>query len=300
MESHGLTLATTDSGEGPVFEQFFEGYDRAFVLPDEKEDREGLATCLALNQGAGHAKLLARFGLFRELCVTAHDSGTGAFVGGANFIAVPHDAPDGKRTITANLNYIFITPEARGKGRFRALNGAVRDLIGSLFPISDGEPAARVLIFIEQNDPFRMSVEAYTHDTAYTGMDQFDRLRIWAKLGAKVVDFPYVQPALSVDQEADDTLVYSLLGADTEASLPADILRHHLERFFHISVLKGEEADRADEIANQLSALSALAAAGAEIGLIDPTTALASIKEPQMALRDIHVTSFRDYARAFS
>lgn len=47
MKSHGLTLATTDSGEGPVFEQFFEGYDRAFVLPDEKEDREGLATCLA-------------------------------------------------------------------------------------------------------------------------------------------------------------------------------------------------------------------------------------------------------------
>lgn len=283
-----------------MFEQFFEGYDRAFVLPDEKEDREGLATCLALNQGAGYARLSARFGLFRELCLTAFDRVSGTFVGGANFIAVPYDAADGSRTITANLNYIFIAPEARGKGRLRVLNGAIRDLIGNLFPNSDGEPAARVLIFIEQNDPFRMSAEAYAHDTAYTGMDQFDRLRIWAKLGAKVVDFPYVQPALSADQGADNTLVYSVLGADSEASLPADILRHHLERFFHISVLKGEELSGSDEIRDQLSTLLALAAAGADIGLIDPTAALASIKEPQTALRDIHVPSFRDYARAFS
>jgi GNAT superfamily N-acetyltransferase len=294
MHSHGLVLTTTDRGEGPVFDEFFAAYDGAFVLPDEKEDREGLAICLALNHGPENAALTASFGPFRELCVVAHDEADGQFVGGANFIASPYTAADGTQVVTANLNYIFLAPEARGKGRFRALNAAVRALIAGLF--SD-TPADQVLIFIEQNDPFRMTREAYARDTDYTGMDQFDRLRIWRRLGAMIVDFPYVQPALSADQDADDTLVYSILGA-TGANIPADVLRHHLERFFHISVLKGAEDDGESVIGDQLRRLARMIDRGEAVPLIDPAPALERIGDPIAAIAAPPAPSFRDFARA--
>ena len=65
----GLDIATSDRGDDSIFEAFFAGYDRAFILPNEKEDAEGFRACLALNQGGERARLEAEYGRFRELCL---------------------------------------------------------------------------------------------------------------------------------------------------------------------------------------------------------------------------------------
>lgn len=260
-DSSDLVLRTTDRGDDSVFARFFHGYDRAFVLPDEKEDEDGLRACLALNHGDAHAALTARYGPFRELCLVA-ETPDGATVGGANLIALPSR---GGALVTANLNYLFVDPAMRGRGHLRRLVTAIRTLLATLFE----RPAERVLVFIEQNDPFAMSEEAYDRDTRFTGLDQFDRLRMWSRLGARIVGFDYRQPALVEGGRPDDTLILSVLGAEDDA-LDAAVLRDHLRRFFGISVLKGRPLEDDACARAQLAALAGLAT----VALLDPAPLL--------------------------
>jgi len=268
-----LTLQVTDIGEGPVFDRFFAGYDRAFVLPDEKEDRDGLVECLALNHGEAARDLTRRYGRFREICAIATDE-AGMVVGGANLIALRHERSEGDPIVTANLNYMYVEPEARGRGHLRRLFETVSNAVAEM-----AESEATPLIFIEQNDPFAMSEEAYRHDSEFTGLDQFDRLRIWARLGARIVDIPYVQPPLSADQEPDDGLVYAVLGASGD-TLPAGVIAAHLRGFFGISVLKGAPLEDEPTAAALLGALDA----GGEVALLDPSTLLARIHSREDAI----------------
>jgi hypothetical protein len=269
----GLAFFASKRGESPIFDAFFSMYDRAFVLPDEKEDREGFKICLDLNHGARGDELAGRYGAFAEVCAVAYDAATSEPVGGANFIAL-----SGSPSATANLNYIFVAEGARGRGYFRRLADGVRELIHALFP------AAPPLVFIEQNDPLAMSQEAYDRDTAYTGLDQFDRLRMWAKIGARVVDFPYVQPPLSDDQDADESLLYSVLGAGNDA-LDAGVLERHLKGFFGISVLKGRNLEEEPAAWKQLSLLSRMRSEGATVPLRDPSPLLAAVGKRSDAAR---------------
>ncbi|HEX3754902.1 MAG TPA: hypothetical protein VHV26_07480 [Rhizomicrobium sp.] len=274
-------LQATDSADSPVFDTFFESYSRAFILPDEMENRDGFAECLALNHGPAHAALVARYGPFRELCVTARDPMDDRLIGGANFIAMPQQSA-GRRIVTANLNYVFVDEAARRQGRFRPLVASLHKLIGGLF----ASAADAVLIFIEQNDPLLLTPQAYARDSGFSGLDQFDRLRIWASLGALVLDFPYVQPALSAQQEPDRRLIYSILGT-TGASLDACLLKWHLRNFFGISVLKGRELDAI--AAQQLAALRQMSDTGREVALLDPGPAMAELdrgKEAELVRRE--------------
>jgi len=263
----GLILRLTFDGQGEIFERFFSAFDRAFVLPNEKENIDGLRACLGLNHGAAYELLSARYGPYREICLIAEDGGVE--IGGANFIAMPV-AGD---IVTANLNYIFINSGVRRRGYLRRLFAATRDVVDNLFAVSR---PARSLIFIEQNDPYRMSGEDYRRDTEFTGLDQFDRLRIWSGLGAKIVDFPYQQPPLSAEQDIDETLLYSVLGAEG-ALLDSCVLEAHLRRFFGVSVLKGGEL-RSNPVAHkQVEALRAACTEGRPIALLDPSPLLAEI-----------------------
>jgi len=82
-----------------------------------------------------------------------------------------------------------------------------------------------------------------------------DRLAIWANVGARIVDFPYVQPALSASQFPDNGLIYAAVDYAAD-SIPVWLLREHLESFFSISVLKGNAAT-GDATANaQIAALT--------------------------------------------
>ena len=277
-----LHLELADSAHGPVFDRFFEGYEQAFTLPDETEDRDGFADCLGLNHGKEHERLAGQYGAFRELCVVATDRRSGEMIGGANFIAL---APASQiAPLTANLNYLYICPSARGRGALRTFLRSLSELIGSMF---DADTRQGVAIFIEQNDPFRMTREAYERDSAHSGMDQFTRLKIWARLGALVVDFPYVQPPLSRDQKADETLVYSVLGLSGPVLAP-DVLRHHLAAFFAISVLKGRDCDGVPQVGAQLAALDSMAANGEQIRLLDPRAFLGGLGDPDALLQDIN------------
>ncbi|WEK47236.1 MAG: hypothetical protein P0Y56_02835 [Candidatus Andeanibacterium colombiense] len=277
MTDAALSLAETDEADGAIFERFFAAYQQAFTLPDETEDRDGFAACLALNRGQEHARLAARFGEFRELCVIASDAG--GMVGGANFIAIAPDPALLGAPVTANLNYLYVCPEARGRGALRRFLAALHRRIGTLF----GGGERPVALFIEQNDPFRMSREAYERDSAHSGMDQFDRLRIWLRMDARVVDFPYVQPPLSAEQEADETLIYSVMGI-AAPEIPAALLRRHLAAFFGISVLKGAPLEAVPSAIAQLDALDRMAAAGQGVALLDAAPLLGPTGDPAALL----------------
>ncbi len=262
--AEGLRVYATSQPGSEVFAEFYAGYDRAFVLPDEKEDVSGFERCLALNDSPAYEELAAKYGAFSEICLVADDIAAGLRVGGANVITIAY-----QHAITANLNYIYIDEAARGSGRFTPMLAAVRQTISARFE-------TRPLMFIEQNDPFAMSAEAYERDTRYTGLDQFDRLRVWARRGARVVDFPYIQPPLSPGQVAESHLVYSVVGAPA-TTVPACILEHHLRGFFGISVLKGAAIENSDVARRQVELLSDMCVAGTEIPLLDPTMLLARV-----------------------
>lgn len=266
----GLRLELTTRYDSRVFDQFFEAYDKAFALPAEKEERSGFAAALDLNDGEAYQRLSRLFGPFREVCLTVHDEEH--FVGGANFFATIYSAADGNPVLTSNLNYIFVEQGTRGKGYLKRIIAAIQALTPRLFR-PDGS-LLPVLMFIEQNDPFRLTPEQYRLDTDISGVDQFDRLWIWGRAGARIVDHAYIQPPLSDDQEADDTLALSVIGA-SGASISACALRAHLERFFAISVLKGVEELDEDSALVQLQSLSEHCAAGQEIGLFDQLPMLA-------------------------
>lgn len=259
----GLDVETSISADGDVFARFFAGYDKAFVLPNEKEDEDGFRRCFELNFGGAYDRLSAQYGPYSEVCLIARENGR--FVGGANFIAIPVDS----QIVTANLNYIYVDKDARGGGRFSKLVQGVRETIAAL------HPRMQVLVFIEQNDPFAMSAEDYARDSEFTGLDQLDRLRIWARRGARVVDFPYAQPPLSADQAPDETLVYSVLGAATDA-VSACVLKAHLERFFGVSVLKGSPLTAQAQA--QVRTLAKTCAAGVAVRLVDPNPLLGRVQ----------------------
>jgi hypothetical protein len=261
-----LAIEATTGADDGLLEEFYRDYDGAFVLENEKEGYDGFAECLGLNAGDDYAKLVRRYGPFREFVVVVRDPVTGARLGGANFIIFPVSGAAARELVLSiNLNYVFVNGQLRRKGIFRQLMGDLPDLAFRLFAQTNATdlPKARragagdpqVYIFIEQNDPFRMSREDYDRDTQLTGLDQVARIGLWSRLGARIVDFPYVQPPLSKDQDADDTLAYAVLGAP-DADLDACLLRSHLERFFGISVLKGADLSVEPTAAAQLSELA--------------------------------------------
>jgi hypothetical protein len=264
----GLVLDVTTRPDSPVLDAFYAGYDQAFVLPDEKEDLEGFRACLELGQGAMRERLVKRYGPHREVVCVARDAAGGEVFGGMNFIS--HTVPGGY--VASNLNYIFIGRDQRGGGRFRKLVAACEELASVLF-----EPPQRpVLTFFELNDPLLLDEDAYRTDSERAGLDQFDRLAIWSRVGAKIVDHDYVQPPLSAHQQAEHGLLYGVVGAGGLDAIPAGVLLAHLERFFGVSVLKGEDPWANPVAGPQLEALKVRAAQEDMIRLLDPAPSIES------------------------
>jgi hypothetical protein len=289
--SAGLSYDASTSVDDGVFRHFFSAYDNAFVLPNEKEGLAGFAECLALNDGCSYNRLCRLYGPFREFIVVVRDV-AGNIVGGLNFITFPLADPDaGGCSLSLNLNYIFVPPAYRRRGILKTMVSELPILALALFghtnpgdlPADCGasQPPRTVYTFIEQNDPYRMTAQDYTLDTQATGLDQLARIALWARQGARIVDFPYVQPALTADQEPDHNLVYAVLGASTSTLHPV-LLRQHLERFFAISVLKGRDPAANVEARQQLARLAELAASGGRIALLEIAD-IARLPEPGAA-----------------
>jgi GNAT superfamily N-acetyltransferase len=262
LSPSGVRLDATSFPDSPIIDAFYSGYDRAFVLPDEKEGLAGFRDCLALNHGAERARLEARYGRFREYAGLLVEDNAGATVGGANFIAFVHDG--GAPRISIALNYIFVDGAHRGKGILRR---ALQTLLAFAPHALGLDPAIVPSIFIEQNDPLAMGAAEYARDSAHSGTDQFARLEIWTRMGARIIDHAYVQPPLSAAQAAEDGLLLAVMhypGATMDACFLAD----HLERFFAISVLKGRALDSEPSAQTQIDALRADCAAGDQFALL--------------------------------
>ena len=294
--AEALEIDATTAPDDPIVDAFFAGYDRAFVLANEKESLDGFRACLALNVSPSYPRLRAEYGPFREVVFTATDPSVGAVIGGANFIAYPI-ASAGGIALCANLNYVYSDPAQRRRGYLRRLVAAVGEVIRKLFPLGPVPPP--LLIFLEQNDPLRLTAEQYAHDSEHSGIDQVDRIGIWTKLGARILDFPYVQPPLSADQNADDTLLYAVIGSAAPSVAPF-VLRQHLLRFFGISVLKGMPASAHPAAIPQLALLEELEAHGEAVHLLDPAPWLARLPVAGARSRLVgleHMASLRDVLR---
>ncbi|MGO8955617.1 MAG: hypothetical protein ACLPWS_17465 [Rhodomicrobium sp.] len=293
----GIAIEASIGATDGLLQRFFAGYDKAFVLENEKEGIEGFAECLALNEGANYRDLCQVLGPFREFIFLATDSRTGVQFGGGNMIVFPVEL-HGKRPATVlsvNLNYIFVEPEIRGRGYFSILIRDLPIIATTLFSRSNprGIPPewSDTYIFFEQNDPFKMGREEYERDTCYTGMDQLHRIGIWARRGAKIVDFDYVQPALTAGQKPDRNLVYGLIGP-SQSSLDACLLFEHLRRFFGISVLKGKDPAGDPEARKQLDDLSVRCARNGQVDLLSVDETKLRGAEQQEAARGF--ASLRD------
>lgn len=244
----GLTVTASADPTSPILGRFFEGYDRAFVLPNEREELAGFQKCLALNTCYRHA-----FGRMHSELVMVLEAADGQLLGGANFLATRMSCGHGAPPATVALNYIYIEASARGRGMLRTALNAVRRL--ALLALDLDLAAGQPTLFIEQNDPLRLTTAEYALDTAHSGLDQIDRLSIWSRVGARIIDFPYIQPPLSAEQQPDDSLVYAAID-HPGSTLDPMLLHDHLESFFRISVLKGEEEPPGGAASAQLSALA--------------------------------------------
>lgn len=263
----GVRVTASDDPASPVLARFFAGYDRAFVLPDEREELAGFEACLAINATHRHA-----FGRTHSELVAVFEDEGGTLLGGANFLATAIARGPALPPAAIALNYVYVEEAARGRGMLRLILGAVRRLALVALALDPDGPAPA--IFIEQNDPLRLTPEEYAADTAHSGTDQIDRLAIWARVGTRIVDFPYVQPALSADQAADDGLIYAAVDYPGDA-VDAGLLHDHLESFFAISVRKGESEPPGGVAAAQVTAL---AARGAPVALLPMEPALAWLR----------------------
>lgn len=251
------------------FDDFYAAYDAAFRLPSEKESAVGLKACLSLNFGADYAQLSAA-GHYCEVLMLLRAAEDGRVLGGANLAAFRHppSAADAPGLVTANLNYVFLDRRARGQGWFPKLIATLPRKAAALFGSSSD-----AFVFCEMNDPLALTDADYAADSAHAGIDQFDRLAIWARQGLRLVDIDYAQPALSEDQEADEGLLYGLINP-TGSTVPACLLQQHFARFFAVSVLKGADIMIDKTAAPQLRRLAAACAAGTNIRLFDLTPVL--------------------------
>lgn len=244
----GLVVHATEDPASPLLDRFFEGYDRAFILPDEREEREGFARCLAINPRFRHA-----FGRRHSELVAVIEDTAGQRLGGANFLTIGLGNPIDGVAATVALNYVYVDENARGRGMLRHMLAAVRLLAKRSVGLDDD--ASDPTLFIEQNDPIRLTPEAYAADSRHSGLDQIERIRIWSRIGARLVDFAYVQPALSAEQEPDPNLIYAAIGHPGDGISPA-LLHAHFESFFAISVLKGEAEAAGGPAETQLRGLA--------------------------------------------
>lgn len=248
--AHYITRA-----DDPHLNRFYSAYDAAFILPDEKEDLEGFRACLALNEGEAYERLAAQYGPYREMVILLTEGANGPVLGAANFIAFAGDGSDP----TISLSYIFVDAGQRRRGLFGLLMHLVREETTEAFTWAEGDVPAP-LIFIEMNNPVKMSPEDYALDSTHAGLDQVDRLKIWERRGARLVGIDYRQPPLSEDQESEDELLLGVLGTGGAEALSACRVLAHMRRFFGVTVLKGRPLTDSPVASQQLDALEAACA----------------------------------------
>jgi GNAT superfamily N-acetyltransferase len=262
--------AVTTDPDSPLIDDFYATYCKNFLLPNERETLPGFRQCLAFNDQRRYPELHKKYAPYREYIAVWRDIESGLSVAGANFICFPMPQFG---AVTIQSNYVFVDASFRGRGIIRRI---YRDMTEPAWEFAESygltSRNSALLQFGEQNDPFKMTLEEYQKDSAAADLDQFDRLIVWGKLGTRVIDYPYVQPPLSEEQEADRTLFFRVMfGAGEDPAAPVrpldpQVLKEHLRRFFSVSVLKGRlSPSEVPEVAEQFDWLDRKIGAGEQI-----------------------------------
>ncbi len=115
------------------------------------------------------------------------------------------------------IEFILVNEAARGQGLGRRLHDATLTLLrGDAIAAGHSELAA---VIIELNDPFRTAPSS-------DNLDPFLRAAMWGRWGYGRLCFPYIQPALSMDQQPVDTLLLAAkpLVPKLQTQVPADLI----------------------------------------------------------------------------
>jgi hypothetical protein len=209
-----------------------------FPDPDERESLENIQAYLQ----AKHAGWYTSEGPKNNyhILLAEKDGMTVAAVV-CDYLAVPN---------SGIIEFLLVAESARAQGLGWRMHEAVeailqQDAIAAGHQELDG-------ITIEMNDPYRVEI-------ASDNMDPFVRARLWGGWGYAVLEFPYVQPALSYDQEPVTCLLlcYKRISSRWQTSIAGDIVRQIVHGYLRWA-MRIEDPDRDPVFQRMSQSLSAL------------------------------------------
>jgi hypothetical protein len=244
----GMSFEEIFPSDTEAFCELYEIYRALFPFPDECEPPEAFAEIAALNE---NPDAHARFGQWREVVAAIRLTEGGPIVGGHVFgvTTSPAHIAFGCRASVQGI-YIFLVKSARGRLDFirKAKHYAVSRALSTFGfePKSDKIPP---LIFLEVNNPLRMSGGQIARDAESSGINPFQRYDVYKRLNLRPLDLPYIQPALRADAKPVEYLDL-FCTADIAPEIPADLIAAHLRGFISLSVLKGRDASADPDFAH--------------------------------------------------
>lgn len=247
-----LDWGTVNRDGDPAFPQIYALYEKIFTLPEERDTAENLQSILEVHHDANNQ---ARFGPSEECWIYARDPATKEVVGAVNIVALGVTDPEAAKhaDATMHINYLFVDPKYRTMGLGRHLleraDARARDIVAREMPDKSAD-TLRLFTFTEQNSPAKMTMAEYMQDNLSAGIDQCDRRNWWERQGYNQIDFPYVQPALSEDQDPCTGLDLCVKGAEG-AKLPSSLLKYHFHRWASCSIMGGEDANEDETFRSQ-------------------------------------------------
>ncbi len=165
-----------------ILERFYRDiYVPEFPSRDERESLENMASYLRL-------KANGWYGRNNYHIVLGFQGGDAPVAGSfADYLDEPNSGV---------IEFLVVTPALRGAGFGRQLLGETEKRLASdaLLLGKDGLD----VIVAEMNDPYKQNKDS---------MDAFLRAAIWDQWGYGLLDFPYIQPALSADKARVDGLL---------------------------------------------------------------------------------------------
>ncbi|MFE3029382.1 GNAT family N-acetyltransferase [Nocardia tengchongensis] len=181
IELHELSGARPEDLD--LLRRFYaECYEAAFPDPDERESLANMESYLALKEKGWYGP--------NNYHIVIASKGDG-IVGGSvcDYLAEPN---------AGVIEYLLVQPGFRGSGLGSGLLAMIEDLCRA----DAAQVGGRELDWLvaETEDPFRNAVPT-------EGFDPFTRARVMDSLGFRILDFDYVQPALSAEQEPADNLL---------------------------------------------------------------------------------------------
>ena len=210
-----LSFKEFTSVYGARFLELYFLYRSIFTDKNEAENFDGINAGLELNS---NKQLQKQYGKFKECWVAAIEDGK--VIGGINYTVFKIPSLD---ITTAHINYLFTLKEYRGKGIGTSLVNHIKETSNPKY------------IFCEQNDPEKMSPEEIQEHLKSSGISAEARNEWWAMRGFVKLNFTYIQPPLTEDDDFATGMFLSSCPATTDVK----VVKEHLRRFFYISVLKG-------------------------------------------------------------